>query len=108
VKHLASPRFWRHYRDLPEVVRRLADKNFEFLILITPRCISRRLIGSGLLELALTIKRWAWTQLIQSWGFGLDPMRIMTSSSNAAAEQSHVADGAMNGPQIILFLQLGC
>jgi hypothetical protein len=31
VKHLASPRFWRHYRDLPEAIRRLADKNFELL-----------------------------------------------------------------------------
>jgi mRNA-degrading endonuclease RelE of RelBE toxin-antitoxin system len=29
VKHLASPRFWRHYRKLPEAVRKLADKNFE-------------------------------------------------------------------------------
>jgi len=64
------------------------------LILITPRCISRRLIGSGLFELALIIGRWAWTQLIQSCGFGLDPTRIMTSSSNAAAEQSLAADGA--------------
>jgi hypothetical protein len=31
VKHLASPRFWRHYRLLPEAVRKLADKNFELL-----------------------------------------------------------------------------
>jgi len=31
VKHLASPRFWRHYRELPEAVRKLADKNFELL-----------------------------------------------------------------------------
>jgi hypothetical protein len=31
VKHLASPRFWRHYRSLPESVRNLADKNFELL-----------------------------------------------------------------------------
>ncbi|MGI8838788.1 MAG: hypothetical protein ACR2H4_19420 [Pyrinomonadaceae bacterium] len=76
MKHLASPRFWRHYRDLPEAVRRLADKNFELLKsdLITPRCISRRLIGSGLFELALIIERWAWTQLIQSCGFGLAPI----------------------------------
>jgi len=45
--------------------------------------------------LALIIERWAWTQMIQSCGFGLDPMRIMTSSSNAAAEQSLAADGAI-------------
>jgi mRNA-degrading endonuclease RelE of RelBE toxin-antitoxin system len=31
VKHLASPRFWRHYRNLPEAIRKLADKNFELL-----------------------------------------------------------------------------
>jgi len=31
VKHLASPRFWRHYRLLPEAVRNLADKNFGLL-----------------------------------------------------------------------------
>jgi len=31
VKHLASPRFWRHYRLLPENVRNLANKNFELL-----------------------------------------------------------------------------
>jgi hypothetical protein len=31
VKHLASPRYWRHYRDLPESVRNLANKNFELL-----------------------------------------------------------------------------
>jgi hypothetical protein len=31
VKHLASPRFWRHYRNLPDAVRNLADKNFELL-----------------------------------------------------------------------------
>ena len=31
MTHLATPRFWRHYRNLPEAVRRLADKNFELL-----------------------------------------------------------------------------
>ena len=31
MKHLASPRFWRHYRNLPDAVRNLADKNFELL-----------------------------------------------------------------------------
>lgn len=31
MKHLASPRFWRHYRQLPASVRKLADKNFELL-----------------------------------------------------------------------------
>jgi HEAT repeat protein len=31
VKHVASARFRRHYRALPDSVRRLADKNFELL-----------------------------------------------------------------------------
>jgi hypothetical protein len=31
VKHLASPQFWRHYRQLPPEVRALADKNFQLL-----------------------------------------------------------------------------
>ena len=31
MKHVASPRFWRHYRALPSAVRKLADKNFELL-----------------------------------------------------------------------------
>jgi hypothetical protein len=53
------------------------------------------LIGFGLFELALIIERWTWTRLIQSCGFGLDPMRIMTSSSNAAAEQMLAAASAV-------------
>jgi len=31
VKHLASPRFWHHCRNLPQAVRQLADKSFELL-----------------------------------------------------------------------------
>jgi hypothetical protein len=31
MNHSALPRFWRHYRSLPEDVRKLADKNFELL-----------------------------------------------------------------------------
>ena len=31
MKHLASPRFWRQYRDLPLSIRKQADKNFELL-----------------------------------------------------------------------------
>lgn len=29
MKHFASPEFWFHYRQLPDEVRELADKNFE-------------------------------------------------------------------------------
>jgi hypothetical protein len=73
----------------------IRTSNCSNLILITPRCISRKLIGSGLFELALIIGRWGWTQMIQSSGFGLGPMRIMTGSSNPAAEQSLAADGGI-------------
>jgi len=31
MKHLALPRFWHHYRQLPEDVQKVADKNFELL-----------------------------------------------------------------------------
>ncbi len=31
MTHVASPDFWRLYEQLPENVRRLADKNFEIL-----------------------------------------------------------------------------
>lgn len=31
MRHLASPEFWEHYRNLPAPVRRLADKNFVLL-----------------------------------------------------------------------------
>jgi len=31
LKHFASPEFWFHYRQLPEEIQKLADKNFELL-----------------------------------------------------------------------------
>jgi len=31
LKHVASPEFWACYRDLPEAVQALADKNFALL-----------------------------------------------------------------------------
>jgi len=31
VKHFALPRFWDHYRDLPEDIQKLADRKFELL-----------------------------------------------------------------------------
>lgn len=31
MKHRTLPRFWQHYRQLPEEVRRSADKSFELL-----------------------------------------------------------------------------
>ena len=31
MKHFVLPRFWQHYRLLPEEIRKLADKNFGLL-----------------------------------------------------------------------------
>lgn len=31
MQHFATPRFWYLYRQLPEEVRQLADKNFDLL-----------------------------------------------------------------------------
>ena len=31
MKHFATPRFWRHYHQLPIEVREIADKNYELL-----------------------------------------------------------------------------
>jgi hypothetical protein len=31
MKHFASPEFWECYRELPQEVRDLADKNFDLL-----------------------------------------------------------------------------
>jgi hypothetical protein len=31
MKHFALPRFWQHYRQLPNAVQELADKNYELL-----------------------------------------------------------------------------
>lgn len=31
MKHIALPRFWQHYQQLPDDVQRLANKNFELL-----------------------------------------------------------------------------
>jgi hypothetical protein len=32
MRHRASRRFWRHYRDLPEEIQRLADRGYELLV----------------------------------------------------------------------------
>jgi len=46
VNQLASPDFWFHYRNLPEEIQRLADKNFE-LLKADPRHSSLRLKKIG-------------------------------------------------------------
>lgn len=31
MKHFTTPDFWKHYRQLPNQIQELADKNFELL-----------------------------------------------------------------------------
>jgi hypothetical protein len=47
LKHFASPDFWFHYRQLPENIRDLADKNFA-LLKESPRHPSLRLKKVGI------------------------------------------------------------
>ena len=46
MTHFASPDFWRLYEQLPEAIRRLADKNFD-LLKSDPRHPSLRLKKVG-------------------------------------------------------------
>lgn len=46
MTHFTTPSFWAAYRDLPEAVRDLADKNFE-LLRQNPRHASLRLKKVG-------------------------------------------------------------
>jgi hypothetical protein len=46
VRHYASPDFWYHYRQLPDSIRTLADKNF-VLLKANPRHPSLRLKKVG-------------------------------------------------------------
>ena len=47
MKHRASPRFWQCYRQLPEEVQRLADRDYE-LLCADPRHPSLQLKKVGL------------------------------------------------------------
>ena len=46
MNHLASPEFWFHYRQQPEKIRELSDKNFQ-LLKANPRHPSIRLNKVG-------------------------------------------------------------
>jgi hypothetical protein len=46
VSHFATPEFWFYYRQLPENIQSLADKNFE-LLQLNPRHPSLRLKKIG-------------------------------------------------------------
>ena len=48
VKHFASPEFWFYYRNLPDEIQSLADKNFE-LLKADPRHPSLRLKKIGVI-----------------------------------------------------------
>ena len=51
MNHFADPDFWFHYRELPEDIRALADKNFAMLK-ADPRHSSVRLKKVGVLYAA--------------------------------------------------------
>ena len=72
MKHRASPRFWRHYRALPDELQHLADRGYQ-LLLQDPRhpSLHFKRIGRlwsvrvGLHHRALAIERdgeliWIW------------------------------------------------
>jgi len=46
MRHFTTPEFWRHYEQLPESVRQLADKDFK-LLKENPRHPSLRLKKAG-------------------------------------------------------------
>jgi hypothetical protein len=46
LNHFASREFWSHYRQLPEAIRDMADKNFQ-LLKVNPRHPSIRLKKVG-------------------------------------------------------------
>jgi len=46
MRHLTTPEFWRHYEQLPESIRQLADKDFK-LLKENPRHPSLRLKKAG-------------------------------------------------------------
>jgi hypothetical protein len=49
MKHRASPRFWRHYRALPDEVQQLADRGYQMLLHVRGirLCITSGLEGFG-------------------------------------------------------------
>ena len=46
MRHFTTPEFWRHYEQLPESIRQLADKDFK-LLKENPRHPSLRLKKAG-------------------------------------------------------------
>ena len=46
MRHFTTPEFWRHYEQLPESIRQLADKDFK-LLKEDPRHPSLRLKKAG-------------------------------------------------------------
>lgn len=88
MKHLASPRFWRHYRLLPESVRNLANKNFE-LLKADPHHPSLHLKKVGELwsvRVGRIIERWDWLVPMELFGFGSAHTQNTTGSFNRAEQ----------------------
>ena len=97
MKHRASPRFWRHYRALPEEIQQLADRGYD-MVLQDPRhppCITSGLEDSGQPESACIIGRLQLSVAARSCGCGLERMRNMTyccgERANSAMQRPRVA-----------------
>jgi len=72
LKHFADPDFWFHYRQLPDEIRALADKNFS-LLKDDPRHASVRLKKIGILysaRVGYTTERWPGNVPRACNGFG--------------------------------------
>jgi len=84
MTHMTLPRFWRHYRELPKEVQKLADKNFE-LLKSDPhhRSLDFKKVGGksnfGRYALARTIEHWELRNPMESCGSGSAHMRSMTN-----------------------------
>jgi len=78
MTHMTLPRFWRHYRELPKEVQKVADKNFEYSnqIHIIDPWTSRRSAGKsnfGRYALARTIEHRERRNPMESWWFWIGP-----------------------------------
>jgi len=85
VRHFASPDFWYHYRQLPENIRALADKNF-VLLKTNPRHPSLRLKKAGVFWSARgdwATAPWARSEPRASSGSGSAPTPNTMRSSNS-------------------------
>jgi hypothetical protein len=96
VKHFASSKFWALYHELPEEVRALADKNYEFLK-SNPRHPALHFKRIGELwscGLATITEPWELTRQVASTGFGLVRIPSTISSSAKRCEKGCCDNGS--------------